>query len=88
MKKLIIALLLLSPLVFIKANPTNEELEAAVSAYYTGCMGGIIATIEEDLFIKANNQENAVANFLRLKANCLKQQQEYKEIFKNKKKNL
>lgn len=65
------------------APKSNERIEAAVGGYYTGCMGGIVATIQEGMFKEGKTQEQALSNFNKLKANCKKQQAEYKDFLSN-----
>jgi len=86
--RIIISILALLMVVYALASDKQSKVnhtELMVGSFYTGCMGGIVATIEEKLFIEGSTKEQAEQNFLRLKANCKKQQQEYKDFLSNKK---
>jgi hypothetical protein len=63
-----------------KSQKNRGHIEAMAGAYYTGCMGGIVATIQEDLFKEGKTKDQALSNFNRLKVNCKKQQADYKEF--------
>ena len=86
MKVFVYLLFLLGGIVYANSYRTAKEsliIEAMVSSYYTGCMGGVIATIEEGFFKEGKNAVEANKNFYKLKLNCIKQQAEYAKILKD-----
>ena len=48
-----------------------------VSSFYTGCMSGLMAVMEEGYY--DNKGENKVVAFKKLKKGCLKHQEVYKK---------
>ncbi len=58
----------------------TQALDLAQSAFYTGCMGGIIAVIESGLFKEGKDPIEANQNFSKLKQHCIVQSQEYRKF--------
>ena len=58
-------------------------LDTATSSFYTGCMSGIIATIEEGFFKEGKDAIEANHNFAKLKVNCIKQQADYRKFLES-----
>lgn len=64
-----------------KHSQSNANaLEMAANSFYTGCMSGIIAVIEEGYFKAGETAVEANRNFYKLKVNCMKQRDEYKRF--------
>lgn len=63
----------------------KELLDILANTYYTGCMGGIIAVIEEGFFKGGQNSVDSNKNFYKMKQNCIKQQSDYRKFLGNEK---
>ena len=62
------------------AKSNANALEMAANSFYTGCMSGIIAVIEEGYFKAGKTAFEANQNFYKLKVNCMKQRDNYKRF--------
>lgn len=79
----LLALIAISTTYVVSAGVPKEKLDLMTSSFYTGCMSGIMAVIENGYY--QNGGEDSVKAFGKMKATCKKHVKAYEKAMKNEK---